>query len=77
MKVVVNNELVIIEDVLEPIPEVPKEMQIAELKQKLTDTDYVACKIAEGVATKEEYAEIIAQRQAWREEINKLESENA
>jgi non-homologous end joining protein Ku len=26
---------------------------IVDLKQKLSDTDYIACKIAEGVATKE------------------------
>ncbi len=51
-----------------------KEMQISELKQKLSDTDYIACKIAEGVATKEEYAEVILQRQEWRKEINELES---
>lgn len=50
-----------------------KETQIAELKQKLADTDYIACKIAEGVATWEEYSEILAQRQGWRNEINKLE----
>ena len=45
------------------------------MKRKLAETDYVACKIAEGVATKEEYAEKIKQRQLWREEINRLESE--
>lgn len=49
--------------------------QISELKQKLAETDYIACKIAEGVATKEEYAEQIKQRQLWREEINRLEKE--
>lgn len=49
--------------------------QITELKQKLAETDYIACKIAEGVATKEEYAEQIKQRQLWREEINRLEKE--
>lgn len=54
----------------------PKEIQIDELKQKLSDTDYIACKIAEGSATAEEYAEMIAQRKAWREEINKLEGNN-
>ena len=54
----------------------PKEIQIDELKQKLSDTDYIACKIAEGSATAEEYAEMIQQRQAWREEINKLEGNN-
>lgn len=51
---------------------IPVEMQIQELKQKLSETDYIACKIAEGVATTEEYADIIQQRQAWREEINRL-----
>ena len=49
-----------------------KQIQIAELKQKLADSDYIACKIAEGVATVEEYAEELKQRQAWREEINRL-----
>ena len=49
--------------------------QISELKQKLAETDYIACKIAEGVATKEEYAEQIKQRQLWREEINRIEKE--
>lgn len=49
-----------------------KSIRINELKQKLADTDYIACKIAEGVATADEYAEMIAQRQAWRKEINRL-----
>lgn len=49
--------------------------RITELKQLLAETDYAVIKIAEGVATKEEYAEIIAQRQAWREEIRALEGE--
>ena len=46
--------------------------KVQELKQKLAETDYIACKIAEGSATKEEYAEQISQRQLWREEINEL-----
>ena len=49
------------------------EMQIAELKQKLNDTDYQAIKFAEGWLTDQEYAPIKAQRQLWRDEINKLE----
>ena len=53
--------------------EIPVELQIAELKQKLSDTDYIACKIAEGAATAQEYAEELKQRQIWREEINELE----
>lgn len=55
--------------------ETPLFQRISELKNKLAETDYIACKIAEGVATKEEYAEQIEQRQKWRDEINKLESE--
>ena len=52
--------------------------RVAELKQLLTDSDYAVIKIAEGAATREEYADLIEQRQAWREEINGLEqnSEN-
>lgn len=50
--------------------------KINELKSKLAGTDYICIKIAEGAATHAEYAEIIAQRQAWRAEINRLEQEN-
>jgi len=46
--------------------------RIAELKAQLVSTDYAIIKIAEGAATAEDYAGIIAQRQAWREEINQL-----
>ena len=49
--------------------------RITELKQLLAETDYAIIKIAEGAATKEEYIETIAQRQAWREEIRTLECE--
>ena len=48
--------------------------EIAELKAKLTATDYIAAKIAEGAATREEYAEELAERAAWRARINELES---
>ena len=48
--------------------------EINELKQKLSDTDYIACKIAEGSATVEEYAEQIKQRQLWRKQINEIDS---
>lgn len=47
--------------------------RIAELKSQLADTDYAIIKIAEGAATVEEYATLIAQRQAWRTEINQLD----
>ena len=72
IKTSVNDSIVEIEISDEEVI-VPKEIQIEELKQKLSDTDYIACKIAEGSATVEEYADMIEQRQAWREEINKLE----
>ena len=48
--------------------------QINELKQMLADTDYIVIKVAEGMATWDEYPEIKEQRQTWRNEINKLES---
>jgi hypothetical protein len=54
-----------------------KDSRIAELKALLASTDYIVLKIAEGAATKKEYAEKIAQRQAWRTEINDLESEDS
>lgn len=47
--------------------------RIVRLKRRLSETDYVVIKIAEGSATAEEYADVIAQRKAWRKEINDLE----
>ena len=38
----------------------------------LRSTDYVAVKLAEGVATKEEYAEVLQKRVEAREEVNAL-----
>ena len=49
--------------------------EIAQLKQNLLDTDYVVIKIAEGAADKSEYANVIKQRQGWRDKINELEVE--
>lgn len=48
-------------------------VRIAALKKKLAETDYIAAKITEGSATAKEYADKIAERQAWRAEINELE----
>ena len=62
--------------VVEPTAEQIKMRTINQLKMQLSATDYVVIKIAEGVATAEEYAELIAQRQQWRQEINALEAEN-
>lgn len=47
--------------------------EIEELKAALAATDYIAAKIAEGAATRKEYAEQIAQRAGWRARINELE----
>ena len=43
-----------------------------ELQSFLNSTDYVAAKLAEGVATKEEYAEVLQQRAEARDRINVL-----
>ena len=50
--------------------------QIAALKRKLSETDYAVIKIAEGAATTADYADLIAQRQTWRAEINDLEGQS-
>lgn len=49
-----------------------KQSRLAQLHKNLESTDYVAAKIAEGAATREEYADKLAQRQTWRDEINAL-----
>ncbi len=48
--------------------------RISELRAKLAATDYIAAKLAEGAATREEYADKLTERQSWRDEINELES---
>lgn len=50
---------------------------ILDREGKLTATDYIAAKIAEGKATKSEYADKIAQRQQWRDDINAAKEEIA
>lgn len=47
---------------------------VAWFKKQLADTDYVVIKIAEGAATVDDYADVIAQRQIWRDGINAIES---
>ena len=49
--------------------------EITQLKVNLAETDYVAIKIAEGAATADDYADVLVQRQAWRDRINALEKE--
>ena len=48
---------------------------ILDREGKLTSTDYIAAKIAEGKATKTEYADKIADRQQWRDDINAAKDE--
>ena len=48
---------------------------ILDREGRLTSTDYIAAKIAEGKATTEEYAEKIALRQQWRDDINAAKAE--
>ena len=47
--------------------------QIRELQGKLAATDYQALKYSEGWITEEDYTEIKANRQSWRDAINQLQ----
>lgn len=67
--VVKNGKVVAIEHIQ------TKEERVATLKQLLSNTDYKAIKYAEGLISEAEYKSIKEQRQAWRDEINQLESE--
>lgn len=49
--------------------------EIAQLQCDLAATDYVCNKIVEGVATREDYADILTQRQVWRARINELQTQ--
>lgn len=63
--------------------------QIAALKQKLADTDYITAKAVDAMTAADsltallaalksirtEYADVFAQRTEWRAEINKLEEQ--
>lgn len=48
---------------------------ILDREARLSSTDYIAAKIAEGKATKTEYKDQIAERQGWRDDINAAQSE--
>lgn len=79
----------------EPEPYVPtpeeeaerkRQERIRKLYQSLKETDYVALKLAEVVAEKddealaqmlEEYADVLANRKAWREELSELLGEES
>ena len=52
-----------------------QESIVLDREARLTATDYIAAKIAEGKATKAEYADKIAERQQWRDDINAANAE--
>lgn len=70
-----------------PAPLPTAEEQIADLKAKLADTDYIAAKAVDRIigadglsgilaalkSINDEYASVFEQRAAWRKEINDLE----
>ena len=75
---------------LDPFIVIPSiEEQIAVLKRKLADTDYITSKALDAItladnltsllaalkSIRTEYADLIKQRQSWREEINNLEKQ--
>ena len=49
------------------------ESEIRACKSLLSDTDYVALKIAEGYPV-EKYADVLIKRKAWRAKINEMEA---
>lgn len=71
---VLNNKVVNYDNSTELARE-EKEDRIAKLKELLSQSDYRAIKYAEGLYTEEEYAPYKYQRQAYRDEINRLEEE--
>lgn len=63
------------EPTAEEVAEQQRLARIDELRTLLAESDYKAFKYAEGWITAEDYAEVKAQRQAWRDEINELEAQ--
>ena len=50
---------------------------ILDREAKLKEHDYVSAKIADGRASAEEYAEVIASKNRWAEEVNEVMAEMA
>ena len=48
---------------------------ILDREAKLKEYEYVSAKLADGRATAEDYADVIANKTIWAEDINKAESE--
>lgn len=77
----------LIRDPYVPVPSVAE--QVAALKRQLAETDYIAAKAVDAMTAADsltallaalksirtEYADVFAQRAAWRKEINDLEEQ--
>ena len=50
---------------------------VLDREAKLKEHDYVSAKIADGRATADEYADVIAQKNKWAEEVNAARAEIA
>lgn len=61
-------------ELIEAFNEYNRAEELKGLRKFLESTDYVACKIAEGVSTKEEYSDVLMERQKARLRINELEA---
>lgn len=57
----------------EELDKIKTAQEIEILKAKLSATDYLAIKYAEGVITENEFKDAKLQRAEWRDKINKLE----
>lgn len=58
------------------VPEKSEQDRISELHQLLAEADYWTSKYCDGEYTDEEWAEKVAIRKAWREELRELEKDN-
>lgn len=61
------------EAVYDPTPE----SEVEQLKANLSAYDYIGVKIATGAATREDYAEQLAEAEGWRGRIRQLEEQMA
>jgi len=57
-------------------PRLAKQIKIQAAKSFLASTDYVVIKIAEGVADKSEYEDVLLKRKQTRQELQELEGVN-
>ena len=74
-KYIDNNIITDEEQLNKNLRKIELEKQYGIIYEQLQNTDYVVIKIAEGVATTEEYQGIINNRTEWRKQINELQKE--